>query len=173
MDWYSVIYKSFIWVSIILFLLSFNTTGETSYGSLMTSYSTLTIAILMIMIQIFKNIIKTSDSFMSQLYNLLLSTGPFLLMFGTIGLILYLLILYKDKIINERVSSDYISFRNASSILLLLQIYILFTNINNDSFANSGKISNVTTSLLYLIGVITSICALILYAILKYYTTDG
>ena len=58
-------------------------------------------------------------------------------------------------------------------MLLLLQVYLVYTNINTDTFESSGKIPKVTSSLVYLLGVLTGICSIILSTILKYYSTDG
>ena len=45
--------------------------------------------------------------------------------------------------------------------------------MDTDKFELTKKISKITSSLVYLIGVLTFICSLILYTILKYFTTDG
>jgi len=55
----------------------------------------------------------------------------------------------------------------------LLQIYIVFTNINTDKFETTGKISKVTSSLIYLLGVLTVMSSLIIFTVLKYFRTDG
>jgi uncharacterized membrane protein len=76
-------------------------------------------------------------------------------------------------IIDEHVSKSYYTFSNIAIVLLLLQLYIVYTNISTERFESTGKISKLTSSLVYLLGVLTSMCSLILYTILKYYTTDG
>ena len=58
-------------------------------------------------------------------------------------------------------------------MLLLIQIYFVYTNIDSDRFITTGKMSQVTSSLIYLLGVLTWACSLILFTVLKYYTTDG
>ena len=83
------------------------------------------------------------------------------------------MITYKNNIINGRVSHGYYSFSNISVILLLIQLYIVYTNITSDSFEKTGKISKVTSSMVYLLGVLSGISSIILYTILKYFTTDG
>lgn len=83
------------------------------------------------------------------------------------------MIFYKNKIINEQVSNSYYSFSNVTIILILLQLYIIYSNISTDKFISSGKLSKVTSSIIYLINVLTIISSIILFTILKYYTTDG
>ena len=60
-----------------------------------------------------------------------------------------------------------------SILLFLLQIYLFYSNMDTEKFKITGKLSSITSSLIYLLGVISSMCALILYTILKYFTTDG
>jgi hypothetical protein len=58
-------------------------------------------------------------------------------------------------------------------MLLLIQLFMVYTNINTEKFQTSGKLPKVTSSIIYLLGVLTGICSIILYTILKYYSTDG
>jgi hypothetical protein len=174
-NWYSSIYKSFIIASVICFLINFFTSGETSYGSILTGYSTLTLGILMIMLIIFNNILQVTnnDSVFKIIYIMLMNAGPFMLQLSVIGIMLYLIIYYKNQILSGEVSKGYYTFSNITIILLLLQIYIVYQNINNDKFDTNKKLSMITTSSLYLFGVITLITTLINFSILKYFTADG
>jgi uncharacterized membrane protein len=108
-----------------------------------------------------------------MILTILITLGPFLLMLAVIGFILYLIIFYKEPIIDNHVSKNYYTFSNITIILLLIQLYIIYQNINTKEFDISGKISKVTSSLIYLIGVLTSFSAMIIYIILKYFRTDG
>ena len=80
---------------------------------------------------------------------------------------------YKPIILQDHVANGYHSFSNINVILILIQLYIVYTNITSDSFEKTGKISKVTSSLIYLLGVLSAISSIILYTILKYFTTDG
>ena len=80
---------------------------------------------------------------------------------------------YKNNIIDGHVAPSYNSFSNIIILLLLLQVYLVYTNISTENFESSGKISKVTSSFIYLLGVLTAICSIILGTILKYYSTDG
>ena len=77
------------------------------------------------------------------------------------------------NIIDNRVSGGYYSFSNITALLIFVQLYIIYTNVFSDKFQNTGKIDKVTSSLIYLLGVLSSMSTAVLYIILKYYTTDG
>ena len=169
------IYKAFILASVIMFIVSFFTSGETTIGSLITAYSTLSLSIIMIMLILINNILKVSQgqSVFNLILSILLTAGPFLLMFAIIGLMLYCIISYSAAIGKGNVSGNYYTFSNIVVILFLLQIYMLYGNIISDKFQQTGKISKVTLGMVYLVGTITGICSIIIYTILKYFTTDG
>ena len=149
--------------------------GNVSLGSYITGYSVLILGIMMILLILFNSIMKITEgqSVLQILYTILLTAGPFLLMLGVIGFILYLMITYKTIILDNHISSSYNSFSNINVILILIQLYIVYTNISSDSFEKTGKISKVTSSMVYLLGVLSAISSIIIYTILKYFTTDG
>ncbi len=174
-SWYSSVYKALIYVSIILFFISFGTSGNTTIGALISGYSALTLSILMILIMLLNNVMNITQgkSAFEMITTILMAAGPFLLMLAVIAFILYLIITYRKIIGEGHVSNGYYTFSNISIILFLLQIYLLYGNMDTERFKQTYKLSSITSSLLYLLGVITSMCALILYTILKYFTTDG
>jgi len=174
-DWYASIYKAFIMASVIAFLISFFSTGDVSLGASLAGYSVLILGIMMILIILFQNILKSNQNqgTFQLIYSILVNTGPFIFILGVIAFILYLIINYKNMIMANHVSQSYYTFSNIAIVLLLLQLYIVYTNISSDKFETSGKLSKVTSSLIYLLAVLTSMCSLILFIILKYYTTDG
>jgi hypothetical protein len=174
-NWYSSIYKAGIYASIICFIIGFFSTPQIALGSYIAGYSVLSLSIMMILIIIFNGILKTTSnsSTLQSLYTILMSSGPFIIMFGIIGFILYLLINYYNKIKSGQISSNYNSFNNIIIMLILLQVYLVYKNIDNETFEMSGKISKITSSMIYLLGVLTMICSINLYIILKYFTTDG
>ena len=174
-DWYSGIYKSFIMASIVAFVISMLSTGKVSYGSELAGYSALIIGIMMILIILIKNIFNENSeiSNFKLLTTMLMTTGPFILKFAVIGFILYLMIVYKEVIINGHVSPSYYTFSNISIILFLIQVFIVYTNITSDKFVSTGKMSKITQGFIYLLGILNLICSIILYTILKYFRTDG
>ena len=174
-NWYSGIYKAFIISGVIAFIIGMFTQGDLSLGAYISGYSVLTLGIMMILLILFNNVMRITEnqSILQILYSIIMATGPFILMLGIIGFLLYLMIFYKDKIINEQVSQNYHSFSNITVILILIQLYIIYTNISTDRFISSGKLSKITSSIIYLMNVLTIISSIILFTILKYYTTDG
>ena len=174
-DLYSSIYKAFIYAGMIAFIIGFFTDYKTSLGAYITGYSVFILAVLMILIILFSNILKvsTNDSNFKFIYTVLFISGPFLLILCIISFILYLLINYKDNISQGNVAPSYYSFTNIIIMLLFIQFYLVYTNINTEKFIITSKMPKITSSILYLLGVITSVCSIILYTILKYYSTDG
>ena len=164
--WYYSVYKAFIFAGIISFIIGGFTESNTSLGAYIAGYSVLILGISMILIILFS---KVNNDPLKILY----SAGPFILILAIISFILYLLIYYKTKIIEGHVAPGYNSFSNIIIILLLVQLYIIYNNINTDTFDQYGKISNITLSIIYLLSVLTGISTIILYTILKYYSTDG
>ena len=173
--WYSSIYKAFIISAIISFVIGFFSEGNVSLGSYITGYSVLILGIMMILLILFNSIMKITEgqTILQILYTILLTAGPFLLMLGVIAFILYLMITYKSIILQGHVANGYHSFSNINIILILIQLYIVYTNISSDSFEKTGKMSKVTSSMVYLLGVLSAITSIILYTILRYFTTDG
>jgi hypothetical protein len=174
-DWYAGVYKALIMASVISFIISFFSTGDVAYGAILAGYSVLILGVMMILLILFDNTLRVTqnDTTFQIIYALIMASGPFLLMLGVIGFIMYLIIYYQ-KIINEgHVSQSYYTFSKIAIVLILVQIYIVYTNISTDRFESTGKISKVTSSLIYLLGVLTTICSLILFTVLRYFTTDG
>ena len=170
---YSSVYKSFIIAAIIAFIIGFFTQSTTSYAAYISGYSVLTLGILMLLTISFNKIISSNKSNFENLYAVLNITGPFLLMVAIISFIMYLMITYKDNIISQRVSPGYYSFSNIAIILMLIQLYFVYTNITTRNYEDKNRISKVTTGFLYLLGVLQGICSINLFIILKYFTTDG
>lgn len=173
MSWYSSIYSALIVSSSIAFIIGFVTKGSTSFGATLSAYSILILAIMMILTILFRNILFSSGSQSSlQVFLTIFSvTGPFILMLVVMGVILYLTIGGKDRIIAGQVSPSYYTFSNIAIILFLLQTYTVYQNLNTVN--TTGKISPLTASLLYLFGLLSVVCAMILLIVLKYYQTDG
>jgi hypothetical protein len=174
-DWYSSVYKACIFASVVAFIIGFFTESQLALGAYIAGYSVLTLGIMMILIILFNNVLRVSSNASSFqiFYSILMSSGPFLLMLAVISFVLYLLINYKNNIVSGNVAPSYNSFSNIIVMLLLLQVYLVYTNISTDSFESTGKISKVTSSFVYLLGLLTGICSIILSTILKYYSTDG
>jgi len=173
--WVLPIYKAFIVATVIAFIISLATTGNVSFGATLSGYCLLILFICFILVTLFKSISKTyvNSGFLSVILSGLMLLGPFVLLLGVIGFLMYLNIFYMTPIINNQVSQGYYTFNNMAIVIILLQIYIVYQNISSEQFERTNKMSKVTSSLLYLFGTLTLIFSLILYTILKYFRTDG
>lgn len=159
-DWYASIFKGFMFASVISFIISLFTSGKTSYGAELAGYSTIILAIFLILLILFQN-------------KSLISSSCFILLLTVIGFIMYSIITYQDNIINEHVAPYFKTFTSISILLIMIQTYIMYSSIFNDKFEKTNTISKINTYLMYLLSLITLICSLIIFVILKYYTTDG
>ena len=101
-----------------------------------------------------------------------ISLLPFLIMLSVISTQIYFNITYKDKIIEDRLSSGFKIFSNIVIILLIIQTYIIYSVVSSKTFNDTG-ITSVTTSVLLLLAVLSGIATNIIRTILKYFTTDG
>ena len=174
-NWYSGIYNSLIVASIISFIIYFFSSGNTSLGAILCGYSLILIALMMIIYIVLYNLMLANQdsNFLYLLGSMIMTCGPFLLMLYVIGFVLYLIIQYKNKIMMGRVSGSYSTFTNITIAMILIQIYLLYNNINNDKFEKTKTLSKVTSSLLFLFGVIATISSMTLFTILKKFTADG
>jgi hypothetical protein len=174
-NWYSSIYKSLLIATVIMFIIYNFSSGNVSLGAMISGYSILTFAIMMILYIVLYNVLQTTQNsgFFQTLLTMLSTCGPFLLMLFIIGFILYLVIIYKNRILLGHVSSGFTTFSNIAIILILLQVYLVYNNISSDKFEMSKKLSKVTTSILYLYGVITAICSVTIFTILTKFSADG
>jgi hypothetical protein len=159
-NFYNSIYKSLTIASVIAFFISFFTSGTVAYGSVLSGLSVLILSIMMILLLLITKTIENNISNSKILFQIIKSTGPFLIMLGVIGLFMYLMIINKKSIVDNHVSQNYYSFSKIIILLLLLQIYLFSLN-------------NINFYLLYLFGILSSIASIILYIILEYYKTDG
>lgn len=174
--WINNIYKAFIYVSAILFIIALNTSGNTSINATISGYTTMILSLLIIMIVVISNFNQTLNNnlnYLQIIFNALFTMGPFIIILGIIGFLMYLLIYYKKIISEGHVSSYYSTFSFLSSILVLLQIYFIYNATTSREFQKTHLLSKITNSIVCFTAVINTICALILYVILKYYTTDG
>ena len=175
MAWYESIYKALIFGSVIAFIISFFTTGNNYYNSVISGYIILTMGIVMIITMLITKVleIQPNSSTTQIVLSVIMKLGPFLLMMFIIGFTLYLLINYKTPISEGKVSTSYNTFSNITLMLILLQIYLIYSNMDKQEFKTNGNISSLTTGILYLLGVLTLFTTGTIYVILKYFRADG
>jgi hypothetical protein len=98
---------------------------------------------------------------------------PFIFMFMIISVLLFLLTRHKTRIVNGQVSQSFYNFSNISVFLILIQVYLIYSQISTEEFKTKKEFNRVTSLVITLLSVLTSICAYIIYIVLVYYTTDG
>ena len=157
MAWYESIYKALMFGSAISFIISNFTTGKNSYNSLISGYSILILGIMMILTILITKIleIQNTSTTMQIILAITMELGPFLLMLAIIGFMLFLIIFYKTPILENNLSPSYGTFSNITLVLILCQLYLIYNNIDSVEFKRDGKLSIITSSMLYLIGVLS------------------
>jgi hypothetical protein len=173
---YIYAFYTFIYTSLILFIMSFFTSSYTYIGSIICADASLSVALIIIMVDILYNLFnKTIDRVSSQnmLFNVISSIGPFLFIFVILAFSVYYMVSFRERILNGQVSPSYMTFNNMSTILIIIQTLILFNAVTNKTYRQTGKISKITASLLYLVSLINTICLYTIFIVLNYYVTDG
>ena len=159
-DWYLSVCKALLIVGKLSFIISFGTSGATSYGAELSGYSSITLAIMLILLMLFK-------------YKNLMAILAFLWLLAIIGFILFSVLTHKNQIINGHVPTYYSTFIEVSMILIIIQTLVIYSSIFTDKFKENGIISPINIYSSYLLSSLTMMCSIIIYIMLKYYTTDG
>lgn len=168
--WFSSIYKASIYAASILTLIYWTTTEQTSFGALAAALFTFALGLLMILILTINNIQKTTNSLYGILSQVIKQSGPILLVVGFIGYFLYLIFTYRNSITNAHVAPTYYTFTNLTISLIFIQILILLQYQTTDGYI---FMTNITSSILYLINVLLFICVTTVSNTLRFFTTDG
>lgn len=99
---------------------------------------------------------------------------PFVMLLGIIGLMMFYLYTYFDRIANGEVSSYYASFSVLSTIFLGVEIIMLSSAMFSKSGEPNQKIlSDTAFSLFALFGVINYLIVITIGIILNFYSTQG
>jgi hypothetical protein len=149
---------------IIYLLFLFTDTGPyILFGSHVSVYVTLIMGVWAIVISNVIKIITESKNDKQTLFAILSFLAPFILTIGSMIAILYLMVSNYNAITQKRVSPSYKSFSTIAIFLFFIQIYLIYYHGDKPA----------TYNLLYIFGLLTSICGIILYTILSYFSTDG
>jgi magnesium-transporting ATPase (P-type) len=184
MTWDVYLWKATIIAAMITFIIYMFTSGVNSLNASIAGYSLLIITILGIMIQLIRKPISNQEgtSTLKMVINVLTLTGPFFIILAIIGFMLYLLISYKNPIINNQVSTSFNTFSNITLFLILIIIYFIYNHVMCDGaecvgdskyYDETGKIGKISNSILYLLSLFAVISTSIVYTILTFYRTDG
>ena len=168
-----IYHKSIIATSASFFLIYFlflltDSPANIIFGAHVFGYLTLVIGVLVLVVSnVIKIISKTTETNgrndKQALSTIISILTPFILTIGSMITILYLVVSNKTAIVKKQVSPSYYSFSNIAIILFFMQIFLIYYYGDRP----------ITYNLLYLLGLLTSICGIILYTILSYFSTDG
>ena len=169
-----IYHKSIIATSASFFMIYFlflltDSPANIILGAHVFGYLTLVIGVLVLVVSnVIKIISKTTETNgrndkQAGVGTILSILIPFILTIGSMITILYLIVSNKTAIVQKQVSPSYYSFSNIAIILFFMQIFLIYYHGDKP----------ITYNLLYLLGLLTSICGIILYTILSYFSTDG
>ena len=170
---YSTMYNSFIFVGVILSIVSIFVRGSSGTIVKITAYASLSAGLLLILGSLLSNLsgkIKTVNDLLTLIK---LNVGPFFLIGITIIYLLIITILNKDRINKEHVSDNYYLFSTFTVILICIQMSLVFNGMSKSIFKETGMLPLSISTFIYLIGIINVVIALTIGIILKYYVTDG
>lgn len=149
--------------SFIIIIITTNMIDVNGLSALIGGYFGLIIGMLFVLLL---NMVFTKISWFDMF--------PFLLIIGILGLLIFYLINYFDRISKGEVSSYYGSFSILSTIFLITQSVMIFTAIFNKVQEQDIKLfSDTTFSLLVLFGIINLLIVLTMGIILRFYSTQG
>jgi len=175
---FGLISSTFLYVSILLFVICLFLSGDGYYGSLLAAYSTLAFGLLLIGVYILGNHLSTlgsgvSGNSFSSVASVFTNIGPFILLFIILGTLLYTSIKNKAKIISGNVAPGYGIFTNLSVLFFILEIVYLTRLISSAEYLKTKKLSTLSTILLYVLASVNVFCTYIIYTVLRDFTTDG
>ena len=109
-----------------------------------------------------------NDGMMAKIMNFTIMFFPFLSILTVIMWILVLVFMYYDRITGGKVSDYYTSFMNIASIMLLIQIYMIFTETTD----KTPPLSLKTYSMLRMLAVLSGLSVITVSIVLKFYVND-
>jgi hypothetical protein len=154
------VYKSLVYAGMIMLLISFFTSGSATARATTVGYSAIGLGLMLI--------IGDTQTTTPNIYRLFVDCLPLWIMLFIIGFILFMTIKYFTIISESRVSTSYFTFSNIIIILFLAQLYILNKNNFELNGFDMGMLGILSLGVIQII-----VCLLVLYVILRYYTTDG
>jgi hypothetical protein len=124
--------------------------------------------LMVIFLSVYK-MIALNNGIFAHLFNI----APLFLMLAVIVYSIYLFVLYRTYIVKGRVVSNYFWYDSCMLFIMISQIYIICINLFNNTFQNTGKMTNLSSSVFYLTALFSMITAGNLFIILNYFKTDG
>ena len=179
LNWYTILYLLFAGISVILFSLGilFNILSKFDLITYKSSFLTMELTgyiilgfftLMIIFLSVYKMNFLNTGIFM-HLFNI----APLFVMLGVIVYNIYLFVLYRTYIVKGRVVPNYYWYDSFMLFIMIAQIYIICTNLFNNTFQTTGKLTNISSSVFYLTALFSIIMSCNLFIILNYFKTDG
>ena len=162
---YLLVYYAFLITSIVLFTISFFSSGSLLYNTSIAGYVVTIITLLLMMVFVVSGILKYSPSTLQIFFSL----GPFFFLFFLIAGYLYYLITFKTRILDGTVSPSFYTFQHISLLIMMLQLFLFSYGTD----FKTGKLSKTNLSFIYLLCVISLFILYTIRHILLYFITDG
>lgn len=149
--------------SFIIIIITTNMTDKNGLSALIGGYFGLILGMIFVLIL---NLVFTKIGYFEMF--------PVVFILAILGLVVFYLINYFDKISSGEVSNYYSSFSVLSTIFLITQSVMIFTAIFNKLQNQDAQLFTDTTfSLLVLFGVINLLIVLTMGIVLRFYSTQG
>lgn len=175
--WFSTTCRAFILTALLCYIIGMFGNKEISTNGYITGFFVSLLIILLVLTKSFTNMFQenngTSFSISSMLFNAFTFTGPLILSLVITSLVLYKTFKYRTNIINDNVGEDYVWYSEFIVLLMILQMIVVYFIVSDDKFDTITIMSNLNSSILYLLGVSSMIGYISLNSILTDYTTDG
>ena len=166
---YNIFFKSLVAGAGLAVILTSGKTDKTAVTAFLAAYSALFCVVCYKTVLTGSKIdLSQSGSMISNVMNFIIMFFPFLSILAVILWILILVSLYYDRITGGKVSDYYTSFMNIASIMLLIQIYMIFNEVGD----KTPPLSLKTYKLLRLLAVLAGLSVLTVYIVLRFYVTD-
>ncbi len=117
-----------------------------------------------------KGLNNNSLSFVPKLFA---SSMPTLVTLGILWWLITLNLAYYKQINDNDVAKEYSKYSIVSTVLILLQIFVIFKFINTEIAGSKDKKSNPFGPMIYILSIVNAIFIGILTIILKFFSTDG
>lgn len=173
-NWYPMTYKASLFAGILCICIGMLTQNDTSFGATLAGYSLFAMTLMLLLINVFSVILSKNTTSVQQTGYLIMSTaGPFMLLLGVIGFVLYLMIYYKVHIIEGTTAPSYQTFSQILVALIIAQFYLIYSAIFSPIFQSTGKLPRISSTGILLMGVLSAISTIVMYTALVYFSTDG
>lgn len=172
-SWFLTTCRAFILTAFISFTIGIFGNTEISTNGYITAYSITIFVILLLLTYFISILIRGEISTLSILYMFLMGMGPLVFMLVVLSLVVYVIFKYRTNIIKNDIGGDYIWYSESIVLVVLLQLLAIYVMLRDDRFERTGQMSQLTSSILYLLGVFSLMSYIPMYNILHFYTTDG